>query len=111
MSLAAFGHRPGIDGLLVAYGLANVMAAIPISPGGLGVVEAILIPSLVGFGTPRAEASMGVVVYRLANFWLPIPIGALSYFAVERATAGDGRRGLRAEINELVEENDRPSSA
>ncbi len=110
VSLAAFGHRPGIDGLLVAYGLANVMAAIPISPGGLGVVEAILIPTLVAFGTPRAEASIGVVVYRLVNFWLPIPIGALSYVAVERATSGEVRRGLRAEINELVEEHDHSSS-
>ena len=48
--LLAFGHRSGFVGLLVAYGLANVMAAIPVSPGGLGVVEAVLIPTLVGFG-------------------------------------------------------------
>ena len=102
VSLAAFGHRPGIDGLLVAYGLANVMAAIPISPGGLGVMEAILIPTLIGFGTPRAEASIGVVVYRLINFWLPIPVGAISYLAVEQANAAEGRRSFRGEINEQI---------
>jgi uncharacterized membrane protein YbhN (UPF0104 family) len=38
--IAAFGHVEGPDGLLVAYGLANVLAAIPITPGGLGIVEA-----------------------------------------------------------------------
>ncbi len=104
VSLAAFGHRPGIDGLLVAYGLANVMAAIPISPGGLGVIEAILIPTLVGFGTPAAEASIGVVVYRLANFWLPIPVGAISYIAVERSTTPDKLRTFREEINDRAGE-------
>lgn len=90
VALSAFGSAPGVDGLLVAYGLANVMAALPISPGGLGVVEAIMIPTLVGFGTPAAQASIGVVAYRLVNFWLPIPAGALCYGLVERATAGRG---------------------
>ncbi len=111
VSLAAFGHRPGIDGLLVAFGLANVLAALPISPGGLGVVEAILIPTLVGFGTPAAEASIGVVVYRLANFWLPIPVGAVSYLAVERATTPDKVRTFREEINDRAGEWSAPSRA
>jgi uncharacterized protein (TIRG00374 family) len=107
--LAAFGSRPNIIGLMVAYGLANVMAAVPVSPGGLGVIEAILIPTLVGFGTPRAEASIGVVVYRLVNFWLPIPVGAASYVAVERVTAGVAGApadtdGFVAEINRWVPE-------
>lgn len=85
--LVAFGHRPGVVGLLVAYGLANVMAAIPISPGGLGVIEEILIPTLVGFGTPRAEASIGVV----------------AYVAVDRATAGGQAPGFVAEIDHEIE--------
>lgn len=102
LMLSAFGHRPDVVGLLVAYGLANVMAAIPVSPGGLGVIEAILIPTLVGFGTPRAEASIGVVAYRLINFWLPIPVGALCYVAVERATGTERRRGFRGEVEDQV---------
>ncbi len=100
--LSAFGHRPGIDGLMVAYGLANVLAAIPVSPGGLGIIEAILIPSLVGFGTPRAQASIGVVAYRLVNFWLPIPVGAACYVWVERVTSGARRRGFIGEINDQL---------
>jgi uncharacterized protein (TIRG00374 family) len=102
--LSAFGHRPGVIGLLVAYGLANVMAAIPISPGGLGVIEAILIPTLVGFGTPLAEASIGVVAYRLINFWLPIPVGAASYVAVGRVTAGRRSPGFVDEVNRQMDE-------
>jgi uncharacterized membrane protein YbhN (UPF0104 family) len=45
--IAAFGHRVSPDGLLIAFGLANVLAIIPVTPRGLGVVEAVLIPTLI----------------------------------------------------------------
>jgi uncharacterized protein (TIRG00374 family) len=102
--LSAFGNRPGVVGLLVAYGLANVMAAVPVSPGGLGVIEAVLIPALVGFGTPRAEAAIGVVAYRVINFWLPIPVGAVSYVAVERFTQTQNQRGFVGEVNRQLKQ-------
>ena len=60
--LAAFGHLMTPYGLLVAYGLANVMAVLPITPGGLGVVEGVLVPTLVGFGSPR-----GIAIHRFSN--------------------------------------------
>ena len=50
----SFGSVVSPVDLLVAYGLANVLAAIPITPSGLGVVEATLITTLVGFGVPHA---------------------------------------------------------
>src|SRR5207302_518933 len=80
--VAAFGHRVSPDALLVSYGLAYVLAAIPITPGGLGVVEAALTTALVGFGTSRGVAILGVVTYRLANFWLPIPAGVFAYLSL-----------------------------
>jgi len=80
--LAAFGHRVPIDDLMVAFGLANVLGAIPITPGGLGIIEGVLIPTLVGFGTPRGVALLGVATWRLFNFWLPIPIGAGTYLSL-----------------------------
>lgn len=75
--MAAFGYYVNPDALLVSYGLANVLASIPITPGGLGIIEAVLTSTLVGFGSPRAIAILGVIGYRLINFWLPIPIGGL----------------------------------
>jgi uncharacterized protein (TIRG00374 family) len=75
----AFQHTLGPIGLLVAYSLANVAAALPVTPGGLGIVEGILVPVLVAFGTPQAIAVLGVIAYRLASFWVPIPIGFASY--------------------------------
>ena len=82
--LAAFGHRVSADGLIVSFGIANVLAAIPVTPAGLGVVEAVLAPTLVGFGTPPAVAILGVIAYRTANFWLPIPAGALAYLTLRK---------------------------
>jgi uncharacterized protein (TIRG00374 family) len=90
--LAAFGHVENPDGLLVAYGLANVLAAIPVTPGGLGIVEGVLVPSLVGFGSPRGVAVLGVVAYRLLNFWLPIPVGAGAYLSLGRSSEAVRRR-------------------
>lgn len=96
--VGAFGHFPNPDGLLVAFGLANVLAALPITPGGLGVVETVLSSTLVGYGTPRGVAILGVIAYRLVNFWLPIPTGGLTYLSlqVHPGAAGlDARRQVR----------------
>ena len=60
--LRAYGTTVRPDGLLVAFGLANVLAALPITPGGLGIVEGVLIPTLVGFGADRTSAALGVAV-------------------------------------------------
>ncbi len=101
--LAAFGHIENPDGLLVAYGLAYVMAAIPVTPGGLGVVEGVLVPSLVGFGAARAVAIVAVIGYRLVNFWLPIPVGAGAYLSL-RAPSARGTSKRRDELHRAVSE-------
>lgn len=93
----AFGHVVSPIDLLVAYGLANILAAIPVTPAGLGVIEGVLITTLVGFGVPHSQAILAVIAYRLVNFWIPIPIGGISYAtlqwrrdsALRRVTASD----------------------
>ena len=77
--LRAFGGSVSPDGLLVAFGLANVLASVPITPGGLGIVEGLYIPTLVGFGVPAATATVTVLTYRIAQYWLPIIAGGVSY--------------------------------
>jgi uncharacterized protein (TIRG00374 family) len=106
--LTAFGGRVGVDALLVSYGLANVLAAIPITPGGLGVVEAVLTSSLVGFGLPRGIAILGVIGYRLVNFWLPIPIGAVTYLSL-RGKRTAPRSQKKEELGKLVKQATRSS--
>ncbi len=100
--LAAFGHRVGPDVLLVSYGLANVLAAIPITPGGLGVVETVLASTLVGFGVPRGPAILGVIAWRLVNFWLPIPVGGAAYVSL-RVSHGSPAESKREELRRLAE--------
>lgn len=98
--LSAFGETMPPDALIVAFGLANIMAVVPITPGGLGIVESIFIPTLVGFGATRSGATLGVLSYRIAQYWLPILLGAIAYlslrvgpFAIERrATLQTWRR-------------------
>ncbi|NNN04220.1 MAG: flippase-like domain-containing protein [Acidimicrobiaceae bacterium] len=88
----AFGHLVSPIDLLVAYGLANVLAAIPITPAGLGVVEGTLITTLVGFGVPHSQAILAVLAYRLVNFWIPIPIGGVAYASLQFRRSPNSRR-------------------
>jgi uncharacterized protein (TIRG00374 family) len=80
--VTAFGHVLGYDGLLVPFCLANTAAWIPLTPSGLGIVEGVIVPTLVGFHTPRGIALLGTVTWRLLNFWLPIPLGAAAYLTL-----------------------------
>jgi len=81
--VAAFSHFISPVDLLTAYGLANILAAIPITPGGLGVVEFVLVTMLAGFGLTDGQALSAVLAYRAVNFWLPIPFGGLAYASLE----------------------------
>jgi uncharacterized protein (TIRG00374 family) len=75
----ALGYQPGFGPLAVAYAAANIASAIPLTPGGLGVIEVTLVAITVGFGAPRAMAVLAVLGYRIVNYWLPLFPGALAY--------------------------------
>ena len=80
--LLAFGADIDLRNLIVAFGLANIMAVVPITPGGLGIVEGIYIPTLVGFGLTRSVATVGVLSYRIAQYWMPLIVGAIVYLSL-----------------------------
>ncbi len=100
--IAAFHKLVSPIDLLVAYGLANILAVIPITPGGFGVVEGVLIPTLHGFHVPSKVAVLGVLSYRLVNFWLPIPAGGAAYMSL-RFTSQSWRERLSHAHREIVE--------
>lgn len=104
--LRAFGHSADVVSLMVAFGVANVVGVVPVTPRGLGVLEATLIPLLVGFGAGQAEATLGALSWRLVAFWMPIPVGAAAYLSLRAvpASAGpDERRPAEASLRELAE--------
>ncbi|MGH2717846.1 MAG: lysylphosphatidylglycerol synthase transmembrane domain-containing protein [Actinomycetota bacterium] len=83
VSLAAFHYYLAPDALLISYSLANIVAVIPITPGGVGLVEVVLTTVLVAFGASHEVAGLGVIAYRLMSFWLPIPLGGLAYLSLK----------------------------
>jgi uncharacterized protein (TIRG00374 family) len=74
-SLLAVGAD--IDPLLVllCFVTAATLSMIPITPGGLGFVEAGLTGVLTLAGATPDEAVLATLLYRLFSYWLPIPVG------------------------------------
>jgi uncharacterized protein (TIRG00374 family) len=87
----ALRYQPGFGPLAVAYGAANIASAIPLTPGGLGVIEVTLVAITVGFGTPRATAVLAVLGYRIANYWLPLIPGAIAFIRLRLRRGADAK--------------------
>lgn len=75
MSFYAVGVGVPWRGLLLAYGAGQLASSLPITPGGLGVVEGSLTVALVNFGGGTYSTVAAVFLYRIVSFWLMIPIG------------------------------------
>jgi putative heme transporter len=101
--IRAFGATVDIDALVVAFGLANILAAIPITPGGLGIVEATYISTLVGFGIPRRIATLGTASYRIAQYFFPILLGGIMYLSLRVGPWSIERRDRLLRLRELAE--------
>jgi uncharacterized protein (TIRG00374 family) len=72
----AVGARPHVSLVLLAFCAAQVLGTLPITPGGLGLVEAGLTGTLALAGVGGGAAVVATLAYRLVSFWLPIPAGA-----------------------------------
>ena len=79
--LAAIGGTVSPSLLLLAYVAASVLTMIPITPGGLGFVEAGLTGTLVLAGVSPGDALLATALYRMASFWLPMPAGLAAWIA------------------------------
>jgi uncharacterized protein (TIRG00374 family) len=73
--------------VLAAFAFVRLLSAIPITPGGVGVVELGLTATLVSAGGDEAQVVAAVLVFRLLTFVLPIPVGAISYFLWQHEVA------------------------
>lgn len=68
-----------------AFDFVRLLSAIPITPGGLGVIELGLIAGLVTAGGERPEVAAAVLVYRALTYLLPVPVGVVCYVIWRRA--------------------------
>lgn len=78
-ALIAIGAQPRASLVLLAFAGAAVLGMIPITPGGLGFVEAGLVGLLTISGIPASDALLATLAYRMFQFWLPIPLGLVAY--------------------------------
>ena len=79
LALAAVGAHPAPSAVLLAFCVAQALALIPLTPGGLGFVEAGLTGTLALAGVSSGAAVVATLVYRLAAYWLPLPVGGVAY--------------------------------
>jgi uncharacterized protein (TIRG00374 family) len=91
-SMLAVGLHPSPTIVLVALAAANAAGMIPVTPGGLGFVEAGLTGTLVLTGAHEQQALAAVAVYRLVTCWLPVVAGTAAY-VMSRRTAPSPRHG------------------
>lgn len=98
----AFGGSLSVDALLVAFGLANLVAAIPILPGGLGLMDATYLTALVGFGIPRRVVVASIGSYRLAQYLMPIALGGLAYASLRVGPWKIEKRDRLARLRDLA---------
>jgi uncharacterized protein (TIRG00374 family) len=77
LSYLAVGAGVPWRGLLLAYGAGQLAANLPITPGGLGVVEGSLVIALVAYGGGQVSTVAAVLLYRIMSFWGFLPVGWL----------------------------------
>jgi uncharacterized protein (TIRG00374 family) len=77
VALVAIGSSPPPSLVLIAFCGAKALSNIPITPGGLGFVEAGLTALLSLAGVSPGDAVLATFAYRLFSYWLPLPFGLL----------------------------------
>lgn len=80
----ATGGNASVAGLTVAYVAARAAGAIPLMPGGLLIVEAVLVPGLVSAGMAWPEAISAMLIYRLISWLLVAAVGWVMFFLLFR---------------------------
>jgi hypothetical protein len=83
-ALRAVGANPRPSLVLLAYAASELLGLIPLTPGGLGFVEAGLTGTLTLAGVPGSDALTATLLYRLLAYWLPLPAGGVAYWLFRR---------------------------
>jgi len=83
-AITAVGAHPRFSLVLLAYVAAQLLAQIPITPGGIGVVEAGLTATLVLAGVSGGDAAVATLAYRLVSYWLMLPAGLVAWLIHRR---------------------------
>lgn len=80
LAAATFAVGASVDfvALATVYVGIQVLRQIPLTPGGIGIIEAALLAGLITAGAAAAPAAAAVIIYRVLTFWLILPAGAIA---------------------------------
>jgi putative heme transporter len=73
--------------VLLSFAVARLAGAIPVTPGGLGTVDAAFIGMLTAFGATSNDALAADMVWRATTYFPPIFIGIVTYLIWKRGLA------------------------
>lgn len=101
VALVAVGATPKPSLVLLAYVVSAILGMVPITPGGLGFVEAGLVATLQAAGVPSGQAVVATLAYRLWSYWVPLLVGPGAWILYRRRFGRPAR--LVGEAPELPE--------
>jgi uncharacterized membrane protein YbhN (UPF0104 family) len=88
--------------VLGAFAFVRLLSALPLTPGGLGVVELGLTAALVFAGGARAQVVAAVLVFRALTYFVQIPLGLATYLYWRHGKAWRRWEKERAAPNEAA---------
>jgi hypothetical protein len=103
LALTIGGGTP-VAAIPLAYVVAQISASVPITPGGVGIVETAMIGTLVVSGAPGGAATATVLGWRLISHWLPIIAGLALLPTLDRPSVS--QRGNDREAGRAVPRSD-----
>jgi hypothetical protein len=93
-ALLAVGSSVPWTKVILVYCAGATASSFNLTPGGLGVTEAVLTAGLVASGLRSPDALGSVLIFRLISFWLVMLVGWAIYSGIRRGTI---RRGTATE--------------
>jgi uncharacterized membrane protein YbhN (UPF0104 family) len=87
--IRAFDLTLPLSAVAGTYLAVQIVRQVPLTPGGIGLIETGLLTGLVGAGASSASAAAAVLGYRVLSCWLIIPIGLASWAVLRRRPGTD----------------------
>ena len=91
LAFLSLSTTPPWTGLLLAYCAGQIAASVPVTPGGIGVVEGSITVALVAFGGAETITLAAVLLYRLISYWGCIPAGGLAWLTLRATSRAPGQ--------------------
>jgi len=87
VGVRAVGLTVPVLTLLTAYLAVQLIRQVPVTPGGIGIIEASLLVALTAAGAAQAPAAAAVLIYRVLSCWSILPVG-LACWTAQQTGAG-----------------------